>query len=942
MDCLPQAKRLLLEKFGTPRSKTSVGTPASSKRPATRIGRIGNNGNNLKIARVADPIGVFCRVRPWGHSDEERCVKIINEKQIALTPPDTSMAWKLGTAKEMTYSFECVYGPDADQQTIFENIALPLVQNVMKGKNGLLFAYGVTGSGKTYTMSGGPNSSGVMPRCLDVIFNSIASNHARKFIFKPDRMNGFDTQSQADAMVDKQRELNTITKTPRSRNGNTRMPAWSATPGDIDASCRNRDPTVVSILQQDSLYAVFVTYVEIYNNFVYDLLDEGCFDDRTKKFNLQSKMLREDGNHNVYVNGVTEVECSSSEEAFEVFLRGQKRRKQAHTSLNTESSRSHAIFNIRVIQAPLDSNGEEVTEDKSLICISQLSLVDLAGSERYGRTGATGDRLKEAGNINNSLMSLRKCMDILRENQQSGSTKMVPYRDTKVTHYLKNYFEGEGRVRMIICLNPRNEDYDENLHVMSFAELTREIVVTRPVEKKLDPMTPGRRKANEIFKEARRRIVEDIKIDESEIPMDVNMVYGLGPPLPSCVMTKSEEEGLITNLRRALEMRIKGRAELAKILTEKRHNFRIRLIDAERDVETMKIETTNLKFRVSQLVEEKEKTERVLQVVQFEKNEQETRADELEKENRALKEELENCRMEIRQKELVHLKDKEQLKTDLELQKELNELKADRHLQREEAKLRASYKNKDKTFETIRSLIAKAEDDKPRRSRSHTRRRSFSESMSTTSSEADFILSPTKTRSRVISASNILDVPPSPIKSRSGGVVAANPRSYRSRSSDNDRWIEHTPGQPIKSGTVFQPVMKKKKSLSRLTSADEIVNKASKYCLNLQQSDGDGGLETKLYKGDVIPSRTGGAQVVFNDVEILKQVSPSNVQHTSPSKKRISSSAFLGPMTGGGTTLVGKLVETYDEFDSVTGDVLAERCATGIGHQIGSKRSRRT
>jgi kinesin family protein 23 len=297
--------------------------------------------------------------------------------------------------------------------------------------------------------------------------------------------------------------------------------------------------------------------------------------------------------------------------------------------------------------------------------------------------------------------------------------------------------------------------------------------------------------------------------------------------------------------------------------------------------------------------------------------------------------------MEIRQREMVHMKDKERLKTDLELQKELNELKVDRHLQREEAKLRASYKSKDKTFEAIRTLITKTEDEKPRRSRSHTRRRSASESMSTTSSDLDFIVSPKRTRSRVISESNLLDVPPSPIKSRSGGVVAANPRCYRSRSTDNDRWIEHTPGQPVKSGTVFQPVMKKKKSVNRLTSADEIVNKASKYCLNLQQADGDGGVETKLYKGDVIPSRSGGAQVVFNDVEILKQVSPSNVEHTSPSKKRMSSSGIFGPMSCG-SALAGKLVETYDEFDTVTGEVLADRCATGIGHQTGSKRSRRT
>jgi len=67
------------------------------------------------------------------------------------------------------------------------------------------------------------------------------------------------------------------------------------------------------------------------------------------------------------------------------------------------------------------------------------------------------------GNINNSLMTLRKCMDVLRENQQSGQNKIVPYRESKLTHFLKSFFEGEGRVRMVLCINPTNQDYDENI-----------------------------------------------------------------------------------------------------------------------------------------------------------------------------------------------------------------------------------------------------------------------------------------------------------------------------------------------------------------------------------------------------------------------------------------------------------------------------------------------
>lgn len=69
--------------------------------------------------------------------------------------------------------------------------------------------------------------------------------------------------------------------------------------------------------------------------------------------------------------------------------------------------------------------------------MGQLSLVDLAGSERNSRTKTTGERLREAGSINNTLMTLRSCMEILRENQLNGTSKMVPYRDSKITHLFK-------------------------------------------------------------------------------------------------------------------------------------------------------------------------------------------------------------------------------------------------------------------------------------------------------------------------------------------------------------------------------------------------------------------------------------------------------------------------------------------------------------------------
>lgn len=172
----------------------------------------------------------------------------------------------------------------------------------------------------------------------------------------------------------------------------------------------------------------------------------------------------------MFVHGVTEIEIKSVNEALEAYQRGQKRKRMEQTALNEESSRSHSIFNIRLVQAPSDNIGENIIQDKRVVTISQLSLVDLAGSERSSRTKNTGLRLREACNINNSLLTLRTCLDYLRENQHSVADckKKIPYRDSKLTHIFKSYFEGEGQISMIVCINPRAEDYDENIVSFSF------------------------------------------------------------------------------------------------------------------------------------------------------------------------------------------------------------------------------------------------------------------------------------------------------------------------------------------------------------------------------------------------------------------------------------------------------------------------------------------
>ena len=113
---------------------------------------------------------------------------------------------------------------------------------------------------------------------------------------------------------------------------------------------------------------------------------------------------------------------------------------------NRESSRSHGIFTIKLVRV---HNG--APNDPESASVSRLTIVDLAGSERTRNTGTTGDRLKEAGNINKSLMVLGQCLEVLRANQQRtaapGKHKlaMVPFRHSKLTEVFESFFVGDGR-----------------------------------------------------------------------------------------------------------------------------------------------------------------------------------------------------------------------------------------------------------------------------------------------------------------------------------------------------------------------------------------------------------------------------------------------------------------------------------------------------------------
>ncbi|CAM1308649.1 pav (predicted) [Pycnogonum litorale] len=179
---------------------------------------------------VKDPVEVYCRVRPPYSIDEEKCVNVVNETTIQLNPPESSIANRNGQ-KMLQNTFKYVFDENSTQKAVFDHVTLPLVDDLLKGKNGLLFAYGVKSSGKTFTMTGTPYHAGIMPRCLDALFNSISEYQARKYVFVPNIINAFDVQSNVDAMVEQHKELCSNLKTPKTPR-KKEADDWSRQPVD--------------------------------------------------------------------------------------------------------------------------------------------------------------------------------------------------------------------------------------------------------------------------------------------------------------------------------------------------------------------------------------------------------------------------------------------------------------------------------------------------------------------------------------------------------------------------------------------------------------------------------------------------------------------------------------------------------------------------------------
>ncbi|KAJ1634657.1 kinesin motor domain-containing protein [Pavlovales sp. CCMP2436] len=368
-----------------------------------------------------DVLKVYVRVRPTPPA-EEQCVQLISDTEILFKRPGGGSSSSSGVQQDTPgekYSFTRAFGPLMANAELFAHSALPLLRDLFRQRDGLLFAYGVTSSGKTFTIQGSKDDPGVVPRALKLTFDALDEIEKRRA-----------TQSH----------------------------------GSLEA-CR-LDALGVEVNMQDD-FRVVLSYLEVYNENVYDLLA-----DQVTGLHVQRAVLKtkEDQEGRIFIPGLKEIQVSSHEEALAVVHYGQQQRQVAQTRLNADSSRSHAILTVQLCRVGTPS---------SQTSVSRLCVVDLAGAERVARTQTGGARLKEAAKINASLLTLGRCMEVLRANAartKGAPARVVPFRESKMTRLLHDYFvQGSGSMSMIVAVHPGVADADETVHSLRFSAIAREV-----------------------------------------------------------------------------------------------------------------------------------------------------------------------------------------------------------------------------------------------------------------------------------------------------------------------------------------------------------------------------------------------------------------------------------------------------------------------------------
>ena len=373
-----------------------------------------NSSNNVRDSvfnSVVENIKCFVRCRPLNEKE-----KSLGAGCIKIIEEQNSIIVENKTDSKNTeskpFTMDCVFNESVSQEEIFKKVAVPMLEGFLQGYNCTIFAYGQTGAGKTHTMLGP----------LDSIFEISSDKHG----FIPRILTYlFDFDVIKKLLVEQ-----------------------------INVQNEKAD---LSHMKMEIKYSC----LEIYQEQIIDLLSKDSMENDSNKL-----VIRED-KRGMFIEGLTEMKVKSDKAAKEVIMLGLKNRHVAATNMNAESSRSHLIFTIYM---DLSYTHSDVLYSRS----SRLHLIDLAGSERQKATKAVGERIKESGMINKSLSTLGNVINALVE-MSEGKTKYVPFRDSKLTHFLKDSLGGNAKTTIIANFSQSTIQMPETISTLKFVQRAKMI-----------------------------------------------------------------------------------------------------------------------------------------------------------------------------------------------------------------------------------------------------------------------------------------------------------------------------------------------------------------------------------------------------------------------------------------------------------------------------------
>lgn len=411
-----------------------------------------------------EKIRVCVRIRPLNNPNPDKKTQDIiytEGNTIKMNLEDVSKLSVKNTVtkffdRQKNFQFENVFNQKCQTTQLYDGIVHDIVMNSLRGINSTVFVYGQTGSGKTYTMTGnyfGNTKNHYLEQSKRLKSKSPVRSSRNLKSRTPTKHDYRSTHTPKG----KEKLNRTTTNLPRERKSSV-----PKTEGLIMMALKKIFQEIEVSEKEGEEFVVKLSYIEIYNENVYDLLRD------LADHNGKTLQINEDIKKNEFHVKNAQEECITSlKEALEVLERGEKNRHFAATNLNHNSSRSHALFRIMVKYVDKENNVYE----------SICNFVDLAGSEKLSKyedenNRVKSDRIKESKSINKSLFFLTQ---IINFKSMMKNESFVPYRNSPLTKILKSSIGGNAKTAIILCINPAFMNLEQTLGTLKFGNLASRI-----------------------------------------------------------------------------------------------------------------------------------------------------------------------------------------------------------------------------------------------------------------------------------------------------------------------------------------------------------------------------------------------------------------------------------------------------------------------------------